>query len=120
MGAVGALVVATLGARARRHGEDVYEYRRGLAMAMAPRPSGAPRIVWLGDSTLYQEPNYLARVGAALPAFQQVSVAIPGLDPFSYFCLIDRTLMLRPRLVVMIANLRLLRPDPRHADLVSM
>ena len=120
VGVLGALIIAGFGARARASGESVYEYRRGLLMAMDVPEVHKPRIVWLADSTLYDDPNYFQGVVALLPGFQQVRIALPGLDPFSYFCLIDRVLSPRPRGIIMIANLRLLRPDPRRSDLVSM
>src|SRR5262249_10641662 len=73
-----------------------------------------------GDSTLMTHPRYVDLVAAALPWVAQASIAMPGLDPFAYYCMAHSVLASKPRLLVMIANLRLLRPDPRRSDLVSL
>ena len=74
-----------------------------------------PLVAWLGDSTIANGPlSYPQLLAAgAQGAVEHLVLADAGLDFFHYYLLMGSVLDLRPTLVVMIANLRLLDPRGR-------
>jgi hypothetical protein len=104
--------VAGVGAGALRMGAKRHPQRRLVAAALrdATGPP-APDVVWLGDSTIMPEFNasYPKAIGRA-HGLRTVVLAAPAMDFWAFYCVMGAALALRPRLVVMIANLRLLDP----------
>ena len=74
-------------------------------------------IVWLGDSTIMSTddaappyPVLLDRRATRPAGYSSQVVAAPGLDFYAYYALVETSLATRPRLIVMVANLRLFNP----------
>lgn len=114
--AAGVAIYRTADPSARTTGLVLYGHRKVLAdLAGAVRTP--PQVVWEGDSTLMrvaQYPSYVdfikrdvldpARVGTLM-------LAAPGMDAYSYWSLSGRIAALRPKLVVLVANLRTFMPE---------
>ena len=98
-------------------GWTLYPYRRLVAPLTEPARDRAD-ILWLGDSTIMTtEANVAAPYPvlvdrrAMRPAgYSTEVVAAPGLDFYAYYALMGPALAMKPRLVVMVANLRLFNP----------
>lgn len=105
--AVGTWLTSSWGAEAVESGRTLYPYRL-LLEQIATWPPGD--VVWLGDSTLLDRayPDIIERrVGAAVPMRKLTSV---GLDFWAMYQLLGDVMeRLHPRVVVMVANLRLMR-----------
>jgi hypothetical protein len=118
-------LVEAFGARLLDEGRGLYSYRDGITSALEAVPS--PDVLWLGDSTIMSigsRRSYARLFGERVLARRErrsAIIAVPGLDFFGYYALMGPALATKPRVVVMIANLRLL--DPRgmrpRGDLVS-
>lgn len=67
-----------------------------------------PEIAWIGDSTLMPPWEYPTPIAKELPQFANWVAAMPGFDVFGHYFLFDAVLARRPRLIVEVANLRLL------------
>lgn len=87
---------------------------RGLlsAIAKAERSEKPPAVVWLGDSTLMGQSYPLlvdrTRFGPSKPT---LVLAAAGLDCWAHYQLLGRVTSMRPRVVVIIANMRVLRTE---------
>jgi len=87
--------------------------RNGFARTLASLEGKATPLVWLGDSTLAampELPSYAELAGEEIAREglgPQVVLATFGLDFFHYYCMIGPVLELRPRAVVLVANLRM-------------
>ncbi len=97
-------------------GRTLYPYRRLVAPLTEPDRARAD-IVWLGDSTIMSTddaappyPVLLDRRATRPAGYSSTVVAAPGLDFYAYYALMGPALATRPRLVVMVANLRLFNP----------
>jgi hypothetical protein len=118
-------LVAAFGGAALDAGWGLYNYRLALARQIAAVRSAD--VVWLGDSTIMTTggrrgyPRLLAERVLEPRGRRSVVVAVPGLDFFGYYALMGPLLATRPRVVVVIANLRLLAARGMRArrDLVS-
>jgi hypothetical protein len=118
-------LVAAFGGAALDTGWALFSYRLALAQEIAAVRSAD--VVWLGDSTIMTTggrrsyPSLLTERVLAPHGRRSVIVAVPGLDFFGYYALMAPVLATRPRVVVVIANLRLLvaRGMRARRDLVS-
>ena len=97
-------------------GRTLYPYRRLVAPLTEPDRARTD-IVWLGDSTIMTTddaappyPVLLDRRATRPAGYSSQVVAAPGLDFYAYYALMGPALATRPRLVVMVANLRLFNP----------
>jgi hypothetical protein len=106
-------------------GRRLYEYR--VLLEEQVESARSADVVWLGDSTIMslvghlEYPELFATQVLARRRLRSADVAVPGLDFFGYYALVGPIVESKPRVVVLIANLRLLDPhgmSPR-ADLVS-
>jgi hypothetical protein len=92
--------------------------RIGASSRRSPSPIEPVRTsVWLGDSTIMTTddaappyPVLLDRRAIRPAGYSSQVVAAPGLDFYAYYALMGPALATRPRLVVMVANLRLFNP----------
>ena len=79
-------------------------------------PKVRPDIVWVGDSTIMavdHYPSYIPMVMASLPRSKRVrdlGLGEAGMDFYAYWSIAGRIAALRPKLVVLIANLRSFAP----------
>ncbi len=108
--ALGALVVLQWGDGAEAAGRALYPHRSVLARLALAKDDPPPAVVWLGDSTMLGDayPDVLART--KLPAADQsLKVASWGLDCWAFYQLLGPVMARRPRVVVLVANMRLLR-----------
>jgi hypothetical protein len=110
-------IVTWLGDDAVAVGWTLYPYRRLVAPLTAPTRAPAD-IVWLGDSTIMTSdphgaapyPVLVDRRATRPAGYSSEIVAAPGLDFYAYYALMGPALAAKPRLVVMVANLRLFNP----------
>lgn len=111
---VGAAAVATYrmgGETARQAGVALYLHRFSSTQRLR-QLAPYPPILWLSDSTTMAAegyPSYVPMVHARLGLPNRPPLPIldgPGLDAYAYWSLAGQVAALRPRLVVMIANLR--------------
>lgn len=83
-------------------------------------PVAAGEIFWLGDSTLMLPGGYAEAVTRQLPPAVAWRASIPGFDVFGHYFLLEAVLDRQPRLIVEVANLRLLAaPEMKSASLLS-
>lgn len=102
---VGMWLISSWGVEAVESGRKLYPYRLLLEQIAKPPP---PDVVWIGDSTLLERayPDIIQRRLASIPMRKLTSV---GLDFWAMYQLLGEVMALHPRVVVMVANLRLLR-----------
>jgi hypothetical protein len=94
-------------------GRELHPHRKLLAaIAKAEGSEKPPAVVWLGDSTLMGQ-SYPLLVGRTRfgPSKPSLVLAAPGLDCWAHYQLLGRVMSLHPRVVVMIANMRVLRAE---------
>ncbi len=94
-----------------------YAHRAKLEAVLSTSPDRRPLIVWMGDSTLEIPaaatlPHLVERRLALRGPVDVRAVDGPGFDFYAHYFVLERVLALRPDLIVMTANLRLLVPNP--------
>jgi hypothetical protein len=116
---------ALFGSRAAALGNAAFVERVMIRAARAIPSPGAPRVIWLGDSTLMTPPgvSYADRVAAhalAPRGVQSNVLALLGLGPLQFYCLMGAVLEAQPSAIVIVANLRVLAdPKTPYPDLCS-
>jgi hypothetical protein len=91
-------------------GSAFYAHRMANAVLADAASGPAPAVVWLGDSTLWFPGQYPALIQAhdlQPRGLNSTVVAFPGLDPYAFHSLARGAVALRPRVVVLVANLRI-------------
>jgi len=113
------LIVVILGERPVAAGRAPFLWDT-VADLVAGSEAPPPAVVWLGDSTLMAHgadpgwPDLLGRAALAPRRVRWQTFAAQGLDPHHYYCLMGGVVGLRPRTVIIIANLRGLGTAVRH------
>ncbi|HXJ37546.1 MAG TPA: hypothetical protein VMS22_26255 [Candidatus Eisenbacteria bacterium] len=107
-------ITATWGDTAYAKGQDLYPHRV-LAGWLAKWEGEHLDVVWLGDSTLMEltmpsYPSVIQRKDLNPLRMRSANLCTPGFDFFGYYTLIGPVLDLRPRVVVLVAHLRLFDP----------
>lgn len=93
-------------------GRWLYPHRGAQAMLAGAARGPQPALVWLGDSTLangkgiVSYPALLQRTDLDPRRLSSCVVGSEGLDTYAFHSLVWETLALHPRVVVLIANLR--------------
>jgi len=107
-------ITATWGDAAYAKGQGLYPHRV-LADWLDKAEREHPDVVWLGDSTLMElttpsYPSVIQRKDLNPLRMRSANLCAAGFDFFGYYTLIGRVLDLRPRVVVLVAHLRLFDP----------
>lgn len=120
------LFVAILGAQSVHFAAVESEGRKLLISeqdfeSMIEWPHFSPaEIAWIGDSTLMPPWEYPSPVGKQLWPFSNWVAAMPGFDVFGHYFLFDAVLARQPRLIIEVANLRLVgAPEMRNAGALA-
>lgn len=122
LGATLVLAAWFLWEQATWEGGALYWYRPIVAAGFAPPVGSRPSVVWLGDSTVLRRadgtlsyPQVLAPKLDAVGLDSHV-IGSPGLDFYDYYFLMGPALDRAPRLVVVVAHLKLMgEPDTSPA-----
>lgn len=126
-----ALVVAAVLYRAgpdvMRLGHFVRPTRIEVEKMVSKREANPPDVLWIGDSTMLEGvrvPSYadltaerLEERGAGV-AEDHALVALVGTDFFHFYCILGRALDLKPKLIVLVAHLRMF--DGQRGDFMEL
>lgn len=101
-----------------RTGHFVRPSRIEVEKMVRTREGDPPRVVWIGDSTMVEGIEVESYAGLAaqglektdgIPAREHALIALVGLDFFHYYCMLGRVLELEPKLIVVVAHLRMFK-----------
>ncbi len=125
------VLLAMLAVAWKRHehlalGRRLFGHWHGFGKRVAALQEKSPEVIWLGDSTVAAVPgidaypdllagDYRAR-GLAAPGV----VSLLGLDFFHAWCMLEPVLEAQPRVVVLTAHLRMLRPSAGTERLLDL
>ncbi|HXJ37547.1 MAG TPA: hypothetical protein VMS22_26260 [Candidatus Eisenbacteria bacterium] len=117
LGVAAAVLVRVAGAPSRVAGEALYVHRVVLDQIELAARGPRPDVAWLGDSSIMDAPKIVGypalvdRDDLEPRGLHGVALAAMGFDFYAYDSLIDATLDLGPRVIVMIANFRVSIPE---------
>jgi len=114
--AVWAFAIFTWKPVAASHGETLLGHRHAFREKFTPSPTGAPQVVWLGDSTVVHDsyPQLLEPWLQQTYGVESIIAAAAGMTTFNYYDLMGSALDVHPAMIVFLANLRMFathRPD---------
>lgn len=116
LGGAAWVLVVRYGDVALARGHALYPHRALLERIDSAAADAPPAVVWLGDSTLMDIPGVpslplvIDRTHLWPANLSSLNLYAPGLDLFAYYGFMGRVLELRPRVVVLVANLRIFLP----------
>lgn len=108
--ALGTAALHVWGDAAEESGRALYPHRQLLGHLERSSTAPPPTVAWLGDSTIYG-PSYPDIIGRTRlgPTKPTLKVAFMGLDFWALYQLLGPVMERRPRVVVLVANMRVMR-----------